>query len=473
MRSASNRAQPQRSRRVRRLLMSSRRFVLFAILSAFIAVNSLLYWGINRAEGRSMDPRSLDVREKVISIDSWQQTEEEFGGDTRWDLYIDSPRHFRGLSSKQRGKGESKGEVKRSAAPRVVYITRSTDSNPSNEKERTQHRGSDNLVKNAAVNDKLVTDRSNYQPIENTKQKGLSSRNSGINMAIRKHEDKMIAVRKMNEIVNDNTKLYLNQSKLYRAPVKLKNRQSKAFPQNPRRVNEKGSRRGAVQSPVAPDNLEIGGIRFYNRPPWLSKNDADVLRRLVDDPIASFQTFHSKLTGKLGLGVLIYEPDYRTAGFNNQRTTVTELCADKGVTCAMLFPPAEIHRVLAFHLDRVLGFNRTLPTVSRKLSGEIRRQAGMPVDINFPLMLYEPSLYEDTELSEITRDQLSDCLAEGNGGKYELDACSGILTDDWGAVAVFDFLLQVSFNSTFPIGAKPYQELRQLRHLDAKWLLTP
>uniref|UniRef100_A0A9L0IIA9 Golgi associated kinase 1B n=1 Tax=Equus asinus TaxID=9793 RepID=A0A9L0IIA9_EQUAS len=94
-------------------------------------------------------------------------------------------------------------------------------------------------------------------------------------------------------------------------------------------------------------------IRIYSEsaPSWLSKEDIRRMRLLADGAVASVQPVFSKSRARL----LVLEG--------------TAAGAEPGcgpLPCGLLKQPLDMSEVFAFHLDRILGLNRTLPSVSRK-----------------------------------------------------------------------------------------------------------
>lgn len=94
-------------------------------------------------------------------------------------------------------------------------------------------------------------------------------------------------------------------------------------------------------------------IRIYSEsaPSWLSKDDIRRMRLLADGEVASILPAVSKSGARLL--VLERSPSGSVAG-----------CGPS--PCGLLKQPLDMSEVFAFHLDRILGLNRTLPSVSRK-----------------------------------------------------------------------------------------------------------
>lgn len=94
-------------------------------------------------------------------------------------------------------------------------------------------------------------------------------------------------------------------------------------------------------------------IRIYSEsaPSWLSKDDIRRMRLLADSTVAGLRPVSSKSGARL----LVLEGGAPGAVLR---------CGPS--PCGLLKQPLDMSEVFAFHLDRILGLNRTLPSVSRK-----------------------------------------------------------------------------------------------------------
>lgn len=103
---------------------------------------------------------------------------------------------------------------------------------------------------------------------------------------------------------------------------------------------------------------QISSIRIYSQqaPPWLSARDVEALRFLADAKVWRVKEVSRGNSAPL----LVFEGE-TAAG--RQHGKPAPVCAG---TCGILGSPVENTEVFAFHLDRVLGLNRTPPAVSRK-----------------------------------------------------------------------------------------------------------
>lgn len=110
-------------------------------------------------------------------------------------------------------------------------------------------------------------------------------------------------------------------------------------------------------------NPRISAIRIYSQraPPWLSSEDVDAMRFLADAKLLRIQ--------EVSLGdspsLLMFEGETNVSLTGQKHTKRNSVCRGQ---CGIINRPVDTSEVFAFHLDRVLGLNRTLPAVSRKFS---------------------------------------------------------------------------------------------------------
>lgn len=106
--------------------------------------------------------------------------------------------------------------------------------------------------------------------------------------------------------------------------------------------------------------------------------------------------------------------------------------------------------MLAFHLDRVLGINRSLPAVARTLRSDIlpyRYTSGIPR----PAVWWDPDIQHladgDNDQNSVplgwTQYQTLLRLRCGREADLRSAPCVGVHHSEWGRLALFDFLLQV------------------------------
>ncbi|KAE8630064.1 hypothetical protein XENTR_v10000679 [Xenopus tropicalis] len=186
--------------------------------------------------------------------------------------------------------------------------------------------------------------------------------------------------------------------------------------------------RGAYQS----------NIRIYSNsaPPWFTQEDIGAMRFLADSSISHIKQV---LSGQANL--LLFESDQSPLRKMPVPPVGSSACQGR---CGVIKRPLDMSEVFAFHLDRVLGLNRTLPSVSRTLEFV---QDGQPC----PVILWDPSLLptdnktqSSVKLKWATYQEMlrHKCWLNGKAPKAEL-GCTEIHHQEWCKMALFDFLLQV------------------------------
>eukprot|EP00066_Takifugu_rubripes_P019989 XP_011609255.1 PREDICTED: protein FAM198B [Takifugu rubripes] len=174
----------------------------------------------------------------------------------------------------------------------------------------------------------------------------------------------------------------------------------------------------------------VSSIRIYspNAPPWFSAGDVKAMRFLADAKVVRIK----KMPQGDFPSLLIFESE---AVGKHKLFEASNLCGGIG-------SPVDNTEVFAFHLDRVLGLNRTLPAVSRKFGF---LYDGQPC----PVVLWDASVqpeghpavkltwgeYQNTLKARCLRPKRSSTKPDSN--------CSTVHHYEWSKLALFDFLLQI------------------------------
>ncbi|KAM9357440.1 Golgi-associated kinase 1B [Symphorus nematophorus] len=190
----------------------------------------------------------------------------------------------------------------------------------------------------------------------------------------------------------------------------------------------------------AQTDSHISSIRIYSQraPPWLSPQDVKAMRFLADAKVLRIkEVSHGDSTS-----LLIFEGETGGSLAGQKHTTLSNVC---GGQCGVINSPVDTTEVFAFHLDRVLGLNRTLPAVSRKFSF---LHDGQPC----PVVSWDASLYSEDLATgwstvaltwgEYQSSLKQKCWHKNTSPKPD-SSCSTIHHYEWSKLALFDFLLQI------------------------------
>ncbi|XP_072784547.1 Golgi-associated kinase 1B [Taeniopygia guttata] len=197
-------------------------------------------------------------------------------------------------------------------------------------------------------------------------------------------------------------------------------------------IRERGHQRPgwiseAVKAQLQP---EESNIRIYSESPpsWMSKDDILNMRMLADSPIQGIQEVPSH---KAVLAV-----------FARGLSTTGTAC-NQGY-CGIVKRPLDMSEVFAFHLDRILGLNRSLPSVSRRSEFFQGGQACPVILWDSSLSPTDNSTHSSVRLTWGQYQQLlkKKCWQNGKVPRTEW-GCTEIHHHEWSKMALFDFLLQI------------------------------
>lgn len=175
--------------------------------------------------------------------------------------------------------------------------------------------------------------------------------------------------------------------------------------------------------------------------PWFSEDDVMKMNFLARGTVLSKARIpgHGQVL-QVGLGGC----NENTAPLDHNRLCQTG-------QCALIKRPSDWFEVLAFHLDRILGINRSLPAVLRTFHSDLlpyKYTSGS----DRPVVWWDPNIQHladddnDQNSFSITWPQYQDLLKARCGMQVPLNSslCVGVHHSEWGRLALFDFLLQVS-----------------------------
>lgn len=184
----------------------------------------------------------------------------------------------------------------------------------------------------------------------------------------------------------------------------------------------------------------ISSIRIYSQkaPPWFSPQDVKSMRFLADAKVLRVKEVSHGDSPSL----LIFEGESSDSVINQKHKKVSNVC---GGQCGVINSPMDTTEVFAFHLDRVLGLNRTLPAVGRKFSF---LHDGQPCPVvSWDATLYPEGLAAGWSAVRLTWGEYQSSLKQRcwlkNTSSKPDSGCSTIHHYEWSKLALFDFLLQI------------------------------
>ncbi|NWV07143.1 F198A protein, partial [Ptilonorhynchus violaceus] len=181
-------------------------------------------------------------------------------------------------------------------------------------------------------------------------------------------------------------------------------------------------------------------------PPWLSDDDLQKMRLLSSGQVVSKTRIpaHGQIM-RVGLRAV---GDAKDDAKGDVSPASPERDCQDG-RCGLIKRPGDLYEVLAFHLDRVLGLNRSLPAVARRFTSHLLPYSYTDGALR-PIIWWAPDLQH---LEDANNDQNScalgwlqyqEMLRPHRPTLVARDGpCSSIPRSEWSRLALFDFLLQV------------------------------
>ncbi|KAM9376184.1 Golgi-associated kinase 1B [Pholidichthys leucotaenia] len=184
----------------------------------------------------------------------------------------------------------------------------------------------------------------------------------------------------------------------------------------------------------------LSSIRIYSQmaPPWFSALDVETMRFLADARVLRMKEIFRTDTSPL----LLFEGETSVSPAAQTRAQGRSVC---GSRCGVVLSPVDNAEVFAFHLDRVLALNRTLPAVSRKFR-YLHDGQSCPV-VSWDASLYPAGLAAGWAPVRLTWAEYQSSLKQKcwykNVSPKPDSGCSTIHHNEWSKLALFDFLLQI------------------------------
>ena len=424
-------------------------------LTSLIALNTTLYWSLNQntvVPPPDNDVSDFPIRQKVISIDdNW-----EIPGEPHWEV-IDPVEETRvvkpakeehhtakevALARRAAGVRESlkshKKRVVSTDRPNVRYITL---------KASVLENNSSKLIRKQNVSAKAKTEILHKQTARLQKpllETRLSPKMTNNNY--NKADSTKVKTKANSMKSNEPPKLVVGH-------VTYRGNSSSAGGRNrqpPSRVpplrGSVASRGPSAHSTKPPPGSSTGNIRYYSKPPWFSNEDIQTLRLLAEEEIRDVRNLPSNFGDQRKAALFRAPVRIFESGANERHGDLGNFlgkCKSRNA-CAMVLPANHVHEVLAFHIDRIFRFNRSLPCVARNLPEDFRisKGTGNIRDPIYPVSAFDASVHMAQDVLFWSKEKLQHCAKKFDISYSDKD-CEGTTPDEISGLAMFDFLLQV------------------------------
>uniref|UniRef100_A0A8C6R7N4 Golgi associated kinase 1A n=2 Tax=Nannospalax galili TaxID=1026970 RepID=A0A8C6R7N4_NANGA len=174
-------------------------------------------------------------------------------------------------------------------------------------------------------------------------------------------------------------------------------------------------------------------------PPWLTEHDVQTLQLLA----------HGEVVGKARVPAhgQVLQVGLSVGGTLQDMSSLklSQLCS-QGL-CGLVKRPGDLLEVLSFHVDRVLGLQRSLPAVARRFHSPLLPYRYTDGGVR-PIIWWAPDVQhlgdpdEDQNSLALGWLQYQVLLARGCSWPGQIP-CLGIHHAEWARLSLFDFLLQV------------------------------
>ncbi|XP_054886829.1 Golgi-associated kinase 1B-like [Poeciliopsis prolifica] len=185
----------------------------------------------------------------------------------------------------------------------------------------------------------------------------------------------------------------------------------------------------------------FSSIRIYSEmaPQWFSAMDVKSMRFLADAKVLRIKEIPRLNAPSL---VIFEGADMDPQTLSQKHLNRNNIC---GGQCGIIHCSVGNTEVFAFHLDRVLGLNRTIPAVSRKFGFLNDGQACQVV--LWDVSLHPKDLAAGPATVRMTWREYQTSLTQRcwqiNVNPKANSGCSSIYHSEWSKLALFDFLLQI------------------------------
>ncbi|XP_005634381.1 Golgi-associated kinase 1A isoform X1 [Canis lupus baileyi] len=173
-------------------------------------------------------------------------------------------------------------------------------------------------------------------------------------------------------------------------------------------------------------------------PPWFTEHDVQMFQLLAKGEVVG----KARIPGH---GQVLQVAFSNEGVLQNMSSGLSHLCS-QGL-CGLIKRPGDLHEVLSFHVDRVLGLRRSLPAVARKFHSSLLPYRYTDGSTR-PVIWWAPDVQhlgdpeEDQNSLSLGWLQYQALLARGCSWPSQA-SCLGIHYTEWARLALFDFLLQV------------------------------